>query len=256
VRQASVSYLASFLARANYLEKELIAQQLKLMSEWLHRYMKHLDGRNIQQDYRKHASFYSCCQAMLYVFVYHYQSYVDTSTSKGTAFIKSLDFSRIVLSKLNPLRFCLSTVVSVFARITRMYEIVFCYSTIEKNNRRTLTMNKGRDESVIQSHLEEFFPFDPYMLPKSGTFIKALYSKWSGAHIEDDVEEEEGDDDDENSASVNDDVDIMEDGMEEIDELFESMGQQLSLKKYSSSRKSAHSFDMMCVSPGFSLHNT
>jgi len=117
-------------------------------------------------------------------------------------------------------------------------------------------MNKGRDESVIQSHLEEFFPFDPYMLPKSGTFIKALYSKWSGAHIEDDVEEEEEDDDDENSASVNDDVDIMEDGMEEIDELFESMGQQLSLKKYSSSRKSAHSFDMMCVSPGFSLHNT
>ena len=136
-----------------------------------------------------------------------------------------------------------------------MYEIVFCYSTIEKNNRRTLSTHKGQYESVIQSHLEEFFPFDPYILPKSSTFIKELYSKWSGAQIEDgDGDGDAKGEDSEDSASDND-VDLMEDGMEEIDELFEEMGQQLSLKKYSSSRKSAHSFDMMCVSPGFSLNN-
>ena len=244
IRQGASSYLGSFLARAKILDKEFITKQLTLMSGWLHRYLKFQDGSNIQADYHKHGAFYSLCQTFFYAFVYHHQSFVESR--KGLKFLKTLDFPRVVLSKLNPLRFCLKSVVDVFARITRMYELVFCYSTIEKNNRLKLfsLQEQSLENNKLQG-MEHYFPFDPYTLPKSSHYIKPLYQEWNGVNLGD-----------ESANSCDDEDELLKNDMDEIDDLFESIDPHVGLGKLSSSRKSAHSFDMMCVSPGFNTLST
>ena len=208
------------------------------MSTWLHRYLKFQDGSNIQADYHKHGAFYSLCQTFFYTFVYHHQTFVESP--KGLLFLKTLDFPRVVLSKLNPLRFCLKSVVDMLARITRMYELVFCYSTIEKNNRHQLFSLQDSQNNKLQS-MEHFFPFDPYTLQKSVRYIKPIYHEWKGMNMAED------------STSFDDDK-VLENDMDEIDDMFQSLDTHIELNKLSTSRKSAHSFDMMCVSPGFTMH--
>ena len=237
-RQGACSYLGSYLARAKIVDKNSISHQMKHMSEWLHRYLKLQDGSNIQADYHKHGAFYSLSQTFFYVFVYHHKAFVESE--KGLNYLKSLDLPRIVLSKLNPLRFCLKTIVDMFARLTRMYELVFCYSTIEKNNRQKIFSQFDQNDSKLKV-MEHFFPFDPYILPRSSVFIKPLYNEWNdlnGMTSEEEHEEEE----------------VLKDDMEDIDHLFASINPHMG--RLSTSRKSAaHSFEMMCISPGFMNYN-
>ena len=222
IRQATAGYLASFLARAKYVDKNVIKMQLKKFSEWIHRYIDFQDGNNICADFSKHGPFYSTCQALFYVFVYHYKYLLEAPD--GIEFIKSLNFIRIVTSKLNPLKYCVNTVVNMFARITRMYEIVFCYSVIERNNRNVLK-ELAFGTNVTLNQIQMFFPFDPYMLPKSGKLINPLYSEWKG--------------------SIDDDSDTDNEDVETSDIISD-----LSLEKQV---VPSTSFDMMCISPGFQL---
>lgn len=112
----------------------------------------------------------------------------------------------------------------MFARVTRIYEIVFCYSVIERNNRSMLsefTLTNGG----VHKHLEIFFPFDPYMLPNSLKFIKPVYLEWTGT-----IDESDSDDDSADEGNLND----------------ESVEQRWLTH-------ASVSIDMKCVSPGFSL---
>lgn len=227
------------MVRANYIDKEFLTEQISHLTQWIHRYLKLQDGNNVIPDYKKHANFYSVCQALFYVFVYHHQYFVETK--KGMKFIKSLEFSRIVMSKLNPLKYCLKPIVAIFARITRMYEIVFCYSIIEHNN-RSLTERfvvESTTSTEYEDYIECFFPFDPYVLTKSQAFIEPLYHHWQALEVETENLR--------NKESI--DVDI-----DDIDEMFESFEDNLGFSRNSFRPKSkTSSFDMMCISPGFSL---
>lgn len=233
IRQTSSSFLASFLVRANYIDKALLSQQIKDLSEWIHRYLKLQDDTSLIPDYRKHACFYSVCQTLFYTFVYHHQYFVESK--KGMKFVKSLELSRIVVSKLNPLKYCLKAIVELFARITRMYEIAFCYSIIEHNN-RSLTERLQISEHEDFNNTDTFFPFDPYMLPKSQAFIEPLYHHWQALQIETE------------STSANVDID-------DIDEMFQPFDDHSGTNKNTMRPRSkpSTSFDMMCISPGFSI---
>ena len=223
LRRSAAAYLASFLARANFLDKETVKGQVIHLSDWVHRYLDYQDGSNTNADFQKHAPFYSLCQTLFYVFIYHYKYLLESN--QNIAFVKSLNFMRIVTSKLNPLKYCLSTIVNLFARITRIYEIVFCYSIIERNNRNTLRELSFEDQKVVNNELEMYFPFDPYVLPESSRFIKPSYLEWTDSEMKVDSD----------SDSDNDSNDTLSDEDDEDDEM-----------------KPA-SFDMMCVSPGFQL---
>jgi len=226
IRQAASAYLASFVARAKYLDKSFVKEQLRKLSDWVHRYLDNQDSGNLYADFYKHSPFYSTCQSLFYVFIYHHKYFLDTSEKRE--FIKSLNFMRIVTSKLNPLKYCLSTVVNLFARITRMHEIVFCYSVIEHNNRCALNeLSFERNSTAAQNEeIEMFFPFDPYILPKSSLFIKSLFFEWNEDEIEDTSDEEH----------IPEDADSFTDDSITADSMVVSS-----------------SFDLMCISPGFHL---
>jgi hypothetical protein len=63
----------------------------------------------------------------------------------------------------------------------RNYQIVFCYSIIETNNRYSLPEFSTNDyqNGNLPSHiLYSYFPFDPYVLKRSLPFIQTIYNDY------------------------------------------------------------------------------
>lgn len=68
----------------------------------------------------------------------------------------------------------------------RNYQIVFCYSIIETNNRYSLpesfatSSSYYNDTSVVlpSNILYSYFPFDPYVLKRSLIYIRPIYNDY------------------------------------------------------------------------------
>lgn len=198
IRQSAASYMASFLARANYIPLGTLTASLELMVKWLHSYIDNQElSSKVNQDVNMHRPFYSLCQAIFYVIVYHYKDLLGSE--KGIKFVMSLNLDRIISCKLNPLRFCLPSIVNIFATITRKYQVVFCYTIIERNARCLGKISDVTSSGClidVNNPLDTFFPFDPYHLPMSGQLINPLYRQWEGIKSSDNtfskqIEEEE-----------------------------------------------------------------
>lgn len=108
----------------------------------------------------------------------------------------------MVTCRLNPLRVCQPAVVQNFAAITRKYQLAYCYSIIEHNSRNIMPViyqdEKGR-VSTKSCILDSFFPFDPYLLKRSGQKISNIYLEYKEAneeYEEMDIDDHERDDDD------------------------------------------------------------
>lgn len=133
----------------------------------------------------------------------------------GLEYLQSLNLERVVMCQLNPLRVCLPAVTSMFAAITRYahaayplpispsikptgrwsegcwswlpcafhsrkYQVVFCYTIIEKNNRVMLPVvrsSSGGDSVTTNTNpLDSFFPFDPYLLKRYPGWLTNLHT--------------------------------------------------------------------------------
>ena len=127
-----------------------------------------------------------------------------------------------------------------FARVAHATDFIYCYTILETNKRAehvsTLTSppslyhrqsssssdvsmmmmntrNKNPTTSKVNlpvnPELNSFFPFDPYRLPKSSTFIQGVYREWSSVAIEDEDEEEEEEEEEE-------EIEMVEDGISSL----------------------------------------
>uniref|UniRef100_A0A2M4BHG3 Putative transcription initiation factor rrn3 n=1 Tax=Anopheles marajoara TaxID=58244 RepID=A0A2M4BHG3_9DIPT len=187
VRQASVGYIASMLARAKFVPLSFLKTMLQELSQWVHGYIQRSDSMHHNQTLKAHLVFYSVCQAIFYVVAF--RSKHLTANAKNLAFLQSLQLSSIVTCHLNPLRVCLPTVATAFAGITRAYQLAYCHTILERNARRKLaTVYSNSSAQTPEDCLDTFFPFDPYMLIKSGQRIEPLYLQYQ-AH---EVDEEHG----------------------------------------------------------------
>lgn len=63
--------------------------------------------------------------------------------------------------------------------ILRKYQLVFCYTIIERNNRQFLPVirssNGGDSVQACTNPLDSFFPFDPYILKR---FVFEIYTNF------------------------------------------------------------------------------
>ncbi|KAM4531163.1 RNA polymerase I-specific transcription initiation factor RRN3 [Odontesthes bonariensis] len=184
LRQAAAGYLGSFLARAKFIPVLTVRACLDLLISWIHCYIdsQDKDGKQVCCDISLHGPFYAACQAVFYTLVFRHRAMLEANMKKGLEYMQSLNLERIVMCQLNPLKVCLSSVTSMFAAITRKYQVVFCYSIIERNNRNVLPVvrSSGGGDGVTTNTnpLDSFFPFDPYLLKKSGHLIEPLYQVW------------------------------------------------------------------------------
>lgn len=92
-----------------------------------------------------------------------------------------------------------------FAQVAQKVGFIYCYSIIEANKRLDYagSSTKGGHSSLYSASLSQsfdvdlttFFPFDPFKLPKSCSYIDGIYREWSDVAIEESEDEEEDDDD-------------------------------------------------------------
>uniref|UniRef100_F6W8D3 RRN3 homolog, RNA polymerase I transcription factor n=1 Tax=Ornithorhynchus anatinus TaxID=9258 RepID=F6W8D3_ORNAN len=190
LRQAAGSYIGSLLARAKFIPIITVKACLDLLVNWLHNYLDDQDvGTKAFCDVTLHGPFYSACQAIFYTLVFRHKQLLDGSLRKGLAYLQSLNFERLVMCQLNPLKICLPTVVNLFAAITRKYQLVFCYTIIERNNRQMLPVIRssvgGDSVQTCTNPLDSFFPFDPCVLKRSKKIIDPFYQIWEELSAED-----------------------------------------------------------------------
>lgn len=183
LRQAAAGYMGSFLARAKFLPIATVRACLDLLLPWLHLYVDSQDsGCKSFCDVSLHAPFYSICQAVFYTLIFRHRAILQGNLKKGLAYLQSFNLERIVMCQLNPLKVCLPAVTNMFAAITRKYQLVFCYTIIERNNRIMLPVVRssvgGDTLSTNTNPLDTFFPFDPYLLKRSGKLFESIYQVW------------------------------------------------------------------------------
>ncbi|XP_034878210.1 RNA polymerase I-specific transcription initiation factor RRN3 [Mirounga angustirostris] len=189
IRQAAGNYIGSFLARAKFIPLITVKSCLDLLVNWLHIYLNKQDsGTKAFCDVALHGPFYSACQAVFYTFVFRHEQLLSGNLKEGLRYLQSLNFERIVMSQLNPLKICLPSVVNFFAAITSKYQLVFCYTIIERNNRQMLPVirNTAGGDSVqtCTNPLDTFFPFDPCVLKRSKKFVDPVYQIWEDMSAE------------------------------------------------------------------------
>uniref|UniRef100_A0A803T5U8 RRN3 homolog, RNA polymerase I transcription factor n=1 Tax=Anolis carolinensis TaxID=28377 RepID=A0A803T5U8_ANOCA len=183
IRQAAANYIGSFLARAKFIPVVTVKACLDLLVNWLHLYIDNQgSGSKAFCDVALHGSFYAACQAVFYVVIFRHKQILDGSLKKGLLFLQNLNFERIVMSQLNPLKICLPSIVNFFAALTRKYQIAFCDTIIERNRRQVLPVIRsscgGDAVETATNPLDSFFPFDPYVLNRSKNIINPLYEFW------------------------------------------------------------------------------
>ncbi|XP_029722656.2 RNA polymerase I-specific transcription initiation factor RRN3 [Aedes albopictus] len=182
MRQAAVGYIASMLARAKYLSLVLLKSTLQEFSYWVHNYIQRMDSMHYNQSLKAHMVFYSVCQAIFYVVAF--RSKQLTSSAKNLTFLQTLQLSSIVTCHLNPLRVCLPAVATAFAGVTRAHQLAYCHTILERNARRKLATVYKNESQTPEECLDTFFPFDPYMLKKSGKRIDLIFLQYQASEVE------------------------------------------------------------------------
>ncbi|CAL1700445.1 unnamed protein product [Somion occarium] len=225
-RAAAASYIASFVSRAQFVDKENTRRVMACLCNFLKSRVDIFDAVTLsgapQASMAHHTIFYAVTQAVFLIFCFRWRDLMydpedadEHAPTNGptSKWMSELDvLQRVVLSELNPLKMCSSNVVMQFAKVAHSTDFLYCYSIIESNKRsdyapsqpndsqqnsasrlRGLVIHPALAGSSMHTELNTFFPFDPYKLPRSSAYIQGVYREWSSVAIDDDDEDEDED---------------------------------------------------------------
>ncbi|MBW0479983.1 hypothetical protein O181_019698 [Austropuccinia psidii MF-1] len=230
---AAVSYIASLVSRARYIDKSTTRHIVSLLCARLE------NGLSQQKmTLKSHAIWYAIAQAVFYIFCFRWKDLlredheddadeqigrVNQIKGKWLSALKVLE--KAILSPLNPLKFCASTVVTQFAKVSLQTNFIYCYNIIRINSKLPKSFTKNSDikkpidlahenpqnpllsmsmrqdlksevmvrQVLNESKMDSFFPFDPCKLPLSSCYLNSIYRVWE---VNDDDEDDDDDDDD------------------------------------------------------------
>lgn len=183
VRQSAVGYLASLLARGKFISQSRMKNTLHDLCRWAHDYVEKSDSSQNTTSIKAHLVFYAVCEAIFYVI--SFRSRDLTNSSENLTFLQTLQLSTLVTCHLNPLRVCLPAVATAFAGVTRAHQLAYCHTILERNARRKLAMVYQNEIVMPDETLDTMFPFDPYLLKKSGAFIAKIYQHYQPSEDDD-----------------------------------------------------------------------
>ena len=211
-RQAAAAYLASFVSRGSQVPANIVRDVFDYIGSELSRLRKQYEPGCRGPNLRRYSSYYSLVQALMYIFCFRwrdleYSSDEDDSEDEDFSLPYELEHRwrigvketlslNIFSTQLNPLKVCSPAIVTEFAKITNHLGIIYVYGLLETNKRIHLSQHTGsilsgsygqpsretalsarKDES--QYYLDEYFPFDPYHLPRSKKWVEGDYREWS-----------------------------------------------------------------------------
>lgn len=230
IRQAAAAYLASFVARGIHVPSNIVRDVFDYIGGELERLRRENEPKCLGPDLSRYSSFYCLVQALLYIFCFRWRDLQsnldddeddhDPETTYGhnrqwKAGVKDA-LTQNLFSKLNPLKVCSPAIVTEFARVANYLGVVYIFHMLETNKRirlshlsgaatstfsygqpsRETALSASMDESYF--HLDAYFPFDPYHLPKSKRWIEGDYREWEGIPgLDDDQASESGSDEEE-----------------------------------------------------------
>ncbi|KAI0832671.1 RNA polymerase I-specific transcription initiation factor RRN3 [Trametes gibbosa] len=236
-RAAAASYIASFVSRAQFVDRESARRVVAVLCNFLRNRLDVFDaaakaGRAVTHV-AQYSVFYAVAQAVFLIFCFRWRDLLEDqdevdefAPAQGPAkkWMPELDVvQRVVTSDLNPLKVCSTNVVMQFARVAHTTGFVYCYSIMAANRRSEYapstagTPNGVRGghplkglmfQHAMTSELNTFFPFDPYKLPRSGSYIQGVYREWSSVAIDDD-DEEDSDEEDVGDDEKSEEEDVM-----------------------------------------------
>lgn len=172
LRQSAVCYISSLLVTASFISLGLVEVTMSKLVKWIHSYINMQEySKYVDDDTKPHVVFYSVCQAFFHLFIARHKEFV--SAKNGILFLQELDIPRIVTCRLNPLKMCNIKIVHNFADITSTYQLAYCYTIIESNERSQLPI------FGVKTHLpilvSNCFPFESYTLQHSRQRIVSLF---------------------------------------------------------------------------------
>lgn len=222
LRQKSMQYISSFIARAKGLSRHLIVFVVSYLTQWLERYIqeREIEIETAVGGMSRFKMFYSVSQALFYIFCFRHASLRNPTTGDWECGLDKL-FQRLIVTKFNPLRYCKRTVVAMFARIAQKEDVVYCFSIMEQNrlggfrsssptnNQSALANSNFAATSTTWNPnefaaLEGYFPFDPLVLPNARRKIKDLYVEWDDVAEDFDSGSESYDEDDDEDEDIQD----------------------------------------------------
>jgi RNA polymerase I-specific transcription initiation factor RRN3 len=239
LRVAAAAYLASFIARGAHVSGAVVRDVFDLLCHHLESLRASQEPTCKGPDLRRYGTYYAISQALLYTFCFRWRDLIVTPdgnplTDEDIIYHEG-DFKwhnsvqeiirRSIFSKLNPLKICAPTIVAQFARMAHHLRFMYVYPLIETNKRVRLARSLasgyldgmgGRETALSQKKgedtflLDAYFPFDPYVLPKSKRWLEQDYVQWKpipGMPVERDEDEDEDDDEDDDDDDDDDDSD-------------------------------------------------
>lgn len=239
-RLTACAYLSSFIARGTHVSTDYVQSTFLSLLHQLDILCRKHEPNMRGPDKRTYSTYYAIAQALLYIFCFRWRDLVVGSTTpeqdssdfnEDDALAEGHDLVWLhgiketmtanLYSRLNPLKVCSPGIVNEFAKIAHHLRFMYIFPKLEANKRFRLgqTMSfraekggidLGRRETAWERktgeahlQLEAYFPFDPYLLPKSKKWIDGDYNEWklpSGMRrAEESLSEEDDDDDDDAS---------------------------------------------------------
>ena len=229
LQQASLAYLASFVARGAHVTKDLVRQVFSLLLHFMKQYHEKWEHTCRGPDLKRFHRFYSLVQAAMYIFCFRWQDLVESApehvdpddlasyVGQDLEWWGSMraDLSIQIFSKFNPLKICAPVIVEEFAKLAHRLNFMYIFPLIEGNKRVRLTQfmstystggalrdagYESGDESYHQ--LDSYFPFDPYQLPVSKRWLEGDYLHWRALPGMDDDSDDDSDDLDEDEVGA------------------------------------------------------
>lgn len=255
LRIAAAAYLASFIARGAHVSAAVVRDVFDLLCHHLETLRNAHEAGCKAPDKRRYGTYYAIAQSLLYMFCFRWRDLIVTDDglppTDEDVLANETDFEwhggiqsilhQNIISKLNPLKICAPTIVAQFARMAHHLKFLYVYSKLETNKRVRLARSigggggymdgmaaretalsmkdKGGDEGFL---LDAYFPFDPYVLPRSRRWLVDDYVEWRPvpgmARREEDEDDEEDSDEDEGGSEEEEDDESSGSEMGEEDE--------------------------------------
>lgn len=182
IRQYAIGYLSSLLARSKFIPLKTLKSYIKLLSNFAHEYINTCNTINYNMSPKAHAVFHATCQAIFYIIAFRHRDLDLVNSRQNVEFLLSLNLQPIVKHPLNPLFYCLPAIATIFDNVMAKHQIIYCQTILFKNaSRKLATVYMTNENHNPEEIIESVFPFDPYLLKKSGTRINQIYIEYQGA---------------------------------------------------------------------------
>lgn len=161
--------LSSMLVELNCIVSDYLMNFIETAISWAVEYSQAHTDIIIDESYNPHvhSKFYAVTQSILYIISCKVNCFSDTQ-------LKALRLSklqRLLQSSLNPLLFCLPTIVIQFSEISRHHQIALCSLILERNKRISIDFS-----SYFNRNLCFYFPFHAHNFVRAATRFEPLFN--------------------------------------------------------------------------------